>query len=1850
MLLRFILFLINLFFSQAITYSNNDLLDNKLNLIHVPIRESELLTRNRIWPNFNGIGCIASDKSKSTSYLFTSTEHFPSANRACNEPPRQVEVIKINLNKRYYNYSARLYKYSNDCTDIYYSIKGNLQLCNLVYQDNTLIQNNVRSILVKQGQKLKIITDCSGNQNNIYRILDNTNSTEDKCFEVNNENDKFKNAEFSHNEWMEMHLSNYNISVVERICIEKNYIFNPNNEYNNCNIPCCMINYKNIGYIRFITEPNPMIEGRLLIGDSSKYDSILEKQYQGNLGSDMIRTCGIDTEKNILFYIGSNVFNCPSSSNTDSSIVRINLDNFTFKDRIYFHNLNYPIFNSNFNKFYNNPTSSIVDTGKYIYLTFYYDYSAIFKINISNIKLDKYIRPEILLDDDDNDLFTLKYFSQSTIDLDRRYGYFLHDPVNRGDTSILIRINLDDDFSSNSTSNIVKKLEGITGVSKMIVDKYTGILYLITGLKKPTRIYHFDNNLNKIALEDLCGQEFLELPTDRVIRNFDLDYKTGYIYVTGEFNPFSGVTRITSENLQYNDLNDSFPITVPYFIAKQHDFNHDNLLVNPNNNQINWRDLNDPNRYYYTELLNISSVFEDEGLTILATAADGPNLPYIFIMENFGCIPGRGLLNDQCTNCMVGFYSSQMSFSECYPCELGKSTNIEGSINCKLCETGKYTDEISSIQCKNCLAGFYSNSIGQSNCNSCGEGRYLASSGSKLETDCIICEEGTISSTGSRLCKRCEKGEYKDNINSCKKCPEGKYGSNIGVNNIQNCLDCPIGQYNDLLGGESINICKNCPSGRINSASGSVDNSTCKKCQKGNYRTSSMLKCTECPDGSISSDKSDLCELCPFGKYSNNGIFCIECDDGYYANNNGSSFCNKCSNGQISNLLKSVCIDCSPGFYENNNINCIKCDNNMYSSNYGSQTCSNCPIGRIVINNTNCISCKIGFYTDDNLECKKCQSGTYSDSDDSSKCNVCPNGYISSSNNDNCIPCPKGKYSFGINPEDHIVCIDCSIGKFSGALAGNSPTVCINCPSGKWSSILSLNNSLGCNECLPGLFSDIEGATNSYTCKSCLEGRYNKYYGAKKETDCIQVGLGTYSKTAAVNYIQCPKGKYSSTLGSSDCLDCPLGKYADEINTIYCKDCPENSEQSIDKTDWICSEGSFLNLNDSYKECEECPLNTFCQKGSTIETIKLNPGYWRRNKNSLNIIECRTNQYCKGGMLLNNSNICKEGHDGPLCDNCIKGYAKINGICEICPEENKALNIFLSIGFILIISSVLVFLIRTANDTENSRDEFSGVIKVLTNYLQVISLAKNFDIKWPEIIIYMFNTAETASGPSIQFYSTQCAIGWNYYQRFIVYLAMPTGYIFFVTFILSIIYCINKIYINQKIKTITPEQLNDFIKENEFNCKTLLKWFKTSTVVGLFLMYPTVIKNLLQIINCVEVDGVYYLNKDFSIECFQGEHLNYSYYSYIFIVIYGLGIPAAAFTFLYKYRNRLYSSNVVSSLKFLYIEYKPNRYYWEMVIMFRKIAIIFMSVFLFSKDTSRYQMIVASWLVQFCLFLQILYNPYDTITQFGKLCNKLEIMSLGTLVITLNSGIVFGTTKDNYQLGFFESIVSIIVLIINIIIALMFIYHIFITGSNKSKRKIRDFLKVILNSNKCKCSTCCKKSKEKLRRWSNIKEDIPHILSIYNIEKAKKYNEILNIRSKGTIDLDNYLEELRNLDKTCYNNLTEKLLKFHSDIELHQRNHVNSVIKYNKIVYDLNKFFNKNLEKDLNNFSIAYDLFKCDMVEHRNTIMELYNDEIKSNNTHLEKIMEEKIIFDIVNEIINKIEKPSSFEIDDIYI
>ena len=94
-----------------------------------------------------------------------------------------------------------------------------------------------------------------------------------------------------------------------------------------------------------------------------------------------------------------------------------------------------------------------------------------------------------------------------------------------------------------------------------------------------------------------------------------------------------------------------------------------------------------------------------------------------------------------------------------------------------------------------------------------------------------------------------------------------------------------------------------------------------------------------------------------------------------------------------------------------------------------------------------------------------------------------------------------------------------------------------------------------------------------------------------------------------------------------------------------------------------------------------------------------------------------------------------------------------------------------------------------------------------------------------------------------------------------------------------------------------------------------------------------------------------------------------------FLVVWGLGIPAFAFFMMYSVRDKLKMNWVKERYGFLYNGYKPHAYYWEIIIMYRKIALIFIAVFLSSISTIVQAMIVIFFLLG-CLGLNTILQPF----------------------------------------------------------------------------------------------------------------------------------------------------------------------------------------------------------------------------------------------------------------------------------
>ncbi|CAN0179302.1 unnamed protein product, partial [Ectocarpus sp. 12 AP-2014] len=61
--------------------------------------------------------------------------------------------------------------------------------------------------------------------------------------------------------------------------------------------------------------------------------------------------------------------------------------------------------------------------------------------------------------------------------------------------------------------------------------------------------------------------------------------------------------------------------------------------------------------------------------------------------------------------------------------------------------------------------------------------------------------------------------------------------------------------------------------------------------------------------------------------------------------------------------------------------------------------------------------------------------------------------------------------------------------------------------------------------------------------------------------------------------------------------------------------------------------------------------------GTTLETLELEPGYYRISNTSHTVRECFQESACKGGTDASHDGYCAAGYEGPYCATCSEGYA-----------------------------------------------------------------------------------------------------------------------------------------------------------------------------------------------------------------------------------------------------------------------------------------------------------------------------------------------------------------------------------------------------------------------------------------------------------------------------------------------------------------------------------------------------------------------------------------------------------------
>ena len=446
-----------------------------------------------------------------------------------------------------------------------------------------------------------------------------------------------------------------------------------------------------------------------------------------------------------------------------------------------------------------------------------------------------------------------------------------------------------------------------------------------------------------------------------------------------------------------------------------------------------------------------------------------------------------------------------------------------------------------------------------------------------------------------------------------------------------------------------------------------------------------------------------------------------------------------------------------------------------------------------------------------------------------------------------------------------------------------------------------------------------------------------------KITVAQQSGVLLNSSLYALSVV-CEKGYFAKT--QEPCLKCPVGAT-----------CPGGLQYPV-------AAPGFFNLNSSYSAADACPSSNIIGTRDVC------------------IVACSPAEACVG------ANGCAIGYRSTApayrCNTCEKGFYKQSNACVRCPDAPAAM----IIGFLLIIAAAAAI-----GHFLNKKQVNLAFLSIAIDYFQVIAIFMNMRIMWPQQvkdIMYVFS----AFNLNLDLLAPECLVaGVSYTQKFYAILLIP------ITLCIMLM-TVNVAYIVYKAAYLGREK------------KDLWRHVGTLKAIGILLMYffyLYVTRTIMDTFNCVptmppsyDADGrqIKYLIVEFE-ACGGGLQLRLMGPSIVGLILYTIGFPGGLAYILWRHREQImfdqmlrakgvgtdrfqnpYAYGVRKAYSRLYAQYKPDYFFWSIVVLLRKFLIAIAGV-MFSTNPA-FQM-AACLLVLFLSYsLQTQCNPLMDPSEYGK--------------------------------------------------------------------------------------------------------------------------------------------------------------------------------------------------------------------------------------------------------------------------
>jgi hypothetical protein len=442
-----------------------------------------------------------------------------------------------------------------------------------------------------------------------------------------------------------------------------------------------------------------------------------------------------------------------------------------------------------------------------------------------------------------------------------------------------------------------------------------------------------------------------------------------------------------------------------------------------------------------------------------------------------------------------------------------------------------------------------------------------------------------------------------------------------------------------------------------------------------------------------------------------------------------------------------------------------------------------------------------------------------------------------------------------------------------------------------------------------------------------------------------------------------------------------------------------------------CAAGTYNYIAGT--ECKKCPTGAKCYGGSDMVSAL---GYWRTDNRSEIFYECPLAAACLEEQLndVQLEKKCEKGYTGRLCQGCEQGYSRDGqDHCAQCGDQTTNIVV---ISFIMITGGLAIFVLTasTINSAYKEQSITSVYFKILTNYTQIVALTISFNLEWPTLVKKMFEVQKQAVGASDRLFSIDCLLKSHtepYFAKLMLINFMPIGFS-----ILSTLYWLTKSLLFK-----TPDLKSKIIG---------------SITVQVFFFLASITKVNFSMFNCMEIGNHgSFLVDDMTIKCWDKEH-----YFYVVsvtvpcIVFWCFFVPILIIILLYKKRTQLKTTKELLKFGFLHKGFHMEYFYWEFVILFRKIGIISCSVFM--RSISIHVQALTTFMVILVAFtLHLKAKPYN-----AEQLNSMETRSILVCGVTIYCGLYFMTNVMDSLAKFF---LFLLMVLINALFISYWIYYTF---------------------------------------------------------------------------------------------------------------------------------------------------------------------------------------------------------------